>query len=316
MPNTAAAFAAVRGSIAPRLFSPSVSRIITRDRPGASRSRLAAVAIAVPIAVPSSSWPGGEIVDRRVHDGIVRRQRHLRQRLGRERDDADAIARARGDESLHDVLRDLEPVLRLEVLREHRAREVDREHDVDAFARHVLGVRAGARPRQRDDRRREQQVAQHEQHQRRRAAGARARRQHGDAREHDRRRTSAPAPNDPPDRQQRAGTPAPTRDANWIAPSAIMRPPPAPPARRLRRARARRATIARASRPSSRARSVLTGRRANLMRSASVEHARQPILRHVRQLAHRALQLGARERQRRARRSARRDSRAAPRPSA
>ena len=36
---------------------------------------------------------GREIVDRGVDDRIVRRQRHLRQRLGGERHDADAIAR-------------------------------------------------------------------------------------------------------------------------------------------------------------------------------------------------------------------------------
>ncbi len=57
MPNAAAARAAVIGSISPRLFSPSVIRIMTRDSPGARRSRFAAVAMAVPMAVPSSSCP-------------------------------------------------------------------------------------------------------------------------------------------------------------------------------------------------------------------------------------------------------------------
>src|SRR5438094_94531 len=60
MPNAAAALAAVRGSIAPRLFSPSVRTIITRERPGASRNRFAAVAIAVPMAVPSSNCPAAK----------------------------------------------------------------------------------------------------------------------------------------------------------------------------------------------------------------------------------------------------------------
>ena len=54
----AAACAAVRGSIEPRLLTPSVSSTITRDPPWAPRSRLAAVAMAGPMAVPSSSCPG------------------------------------------------------------------------------------------------------------------------------------------------------------------------------------------------------------------------------------------------------------------
>ena len=269
MPNAAAAFAAVRGSIAPRLFSPSVSRIITRERPGASRSRFAAVAIAVPIAVPSSSCPAARLSTAALHDGIVRRQRHLRQRLGGERDDADAIARPRGDELLDDVLRDLEAILRLKVLREHRAREIDREDDVDALARHVLRVRAGARPRERDDRRREQQIAQEEQQQRR-SRGRRAvrARSTAHAREHDRRRPMAPAP-DPPDRQHEQEQEHPRRrelkpaEGDHAAASCAPRAPAATPRARARRSRAPRA------RARARGRS-LTGRRANLIRSASV----------------------------------------------
>ena len=42
---------------------------------------------------------GRKIVDGGVDDRIIRRQRNLRQRLGGERDDADAIARARADEA-------------------------------------------------------------------------------------------------------------------------------------------------------------------------------------------------------------------------
>ena len=57
IPNAAAACAAVRGFTVPRLFTPSVSRIMTLVFPGARRRRLAAVATPVPIAVPSSSMP-------------------------------------------------------------------------------------------------------------------------------------------------------------------------------------------------------------------------------------------------------------------
>jgi len=55
--QVAAAFAAESGSTSPRLLTPSVSTIITLDRPGASRRRFAAVAMPVPMAVPSSSCP-------------------------------------------------------------------------------------------------------------------------------------------------------------------------------------------------------------------------------------------------------------------
>ena len=105
------------------------------------------------------------------------------------------------DEALHDVFGDLEPVLRLEILREHRARKVDGEHDVDAFARHVFRMRAGARPRERDDRRREQEIAQTNSDECRRATGARPCREHGHAREDDGRRSPLTT-HEPPDRQQ------------------------------------------------------------------------------------------------------------------
>ena len=159
---------------------------------------------------------------------------------------------SRRDESLHDVLGDLETILRLKVLREHRAREIDRQHDVDAFARHVLGVRAGARTRQRDDRRREQQVAQHEQ----RRASSRGRRA-GPPPARRRARTRSPAVAACDESATRSGSSSRSAstqaDANWIVPSAITRPPPAPAARRDALCSSRRS--ARASRPISRARS-------------------------------------------------------------
>ena len=52
-----AASAASRGEIWPALLSPSVRRITTLERVADSRSRFTAVAIALPIAVPSSSTP-------------------------------------------------------------------------------------------------------------------------------------------------------------------------------------------------------------------------------------------------------------------
>ena len=52
MPLRAASCAATRGSIEPELFTPSVTRMITRLRVFEVRNRLTAVASACPIAVP------------------------------------------------------------------------------------------------------------------------------------------------------------------------------------------------------------------------------------------------------------------------
>ncbi len=57
MPSALAVAAAVRGSIVPRLFTPSVRSSTTFDFPSACRSRLTAVASPLPMAVPSSSMP-------------------------------------------------------------------------------------------------------------------------------------------------------------------------------------------------------------------------------------------------------------------
>ena len=57
MPYAAAVAAAVRGSIRPLLFSPSVSSRTTFDLSGARRRRFTAVARPLPIAVPSSRLP-------------------------------------------------------------------------------------------------------------------------------------------------------------------------------------------------------------------------------------------------------------------
>ena len=146
----------------PRLLTPSVRSTITRDAPGASLSRLAAVAIAVPIAVPSSSCPGCRLLIACVHDRVVGGQRHLRQRLAGEGDDADAIAPAHGDELLHLVARHLEPVLRLKVLGQHRARDVEGDDDVDALRADVLGARPRAGPRERGHGAEQHEVAQQE----------------------------------------------------------------------------------------------------------------------------------------------------------
>ncbi len=54
---SAAMSAAMRGAISPRLFTPSVSRIITLLFESLSRRRFIAVARPLPMAVPSSMTP-------------------------------------------------------------------------------------------------------------------------------------------------------------------------------------------------------------------------------------------------------------------
>src|SRR5206468_1703857 len=71
-----------------------------------------------------------QVADRRVDDGIIGRKRHLCERLARKRHYANAITLSHGDELLDLLARDLEPVLRLKVLRQHRARDVEGDHDV------------------------------------------------------------------------------------------------------------------------------------------------------------------------------------------
>ncbi len=58
IPKDCAICVAVIGSISPRLLTPSVSRIITLLLAVLSFSRLTPWAIAMPMAVPSSTTPG------------------------------------------------------------------------------------------------------------------------------------------------------------------------------------------------------------------------------------------------------------------
>jgi hypothetical protein len=58
-----------------------------------------------------------EIVDGGHHDRIIRRERHLRECLRRERDQTDAITPAHIDELFHFVLGDFDSILWLKVNR-------------------------------------------------------------------------------------------------------------------------------------------------------------------------------------------------------
>jgi hypothetical protein len=122
---------------------------MTRLRPGASRSRLADCGDRGADGRAVLELAGLEVVDGRRDHGIVGGERHLGERLGGEGDHADAVAGASGDEALEHLARHLEPVVRLQVLGEHRAREVDGEDDSmpslsDSSARAPLRGRARA----------------------------------------------------------------------------------------------------------------------------------------------------------------------------
>ena len=97
MPYAAAVAAAVRGSMRPLLFSPSVRSRTTFDWSGARRSRFTAMASPLPMAVPSSRLPILRSITACSTTGVIEGHRHLRERLAREGDEADAVgASARG----------------------------------------------------------------------------------------------------------------------------------------------------------------------------------------------------------------------------
>src|ERR1019366_7703959 len=80
----------------------------------------------------------------------IRRERTDGTRAPGENEEADAVARASLDKLARAGLRDEEPVPRLEVLRGHRARGVERDEDVDTFRPRLRPLEAEARPRERD----------------------------------------------------------------------------------------------------------------------------------------------------------------------
>jgi len=82
-----------------------------------------------------------QVVDRRQDHRVVGGQRHLCEGLTGEGHQPDAICLAPHHKALDLLLGDLHPVLRLEVLGEHRAGDIDGERDIDALAGHALRPR-------------------------------------------------------------------------------------------------------------------------------------------------------------------------------
>ena len=158
---------AVAGSISPALLAPSVTSTTTRLLACERRSRVSEVARPEPIAVPSgsiSSCTSSSCRSRTavsvVGGDLVRLRPANTTRPTRSR-------RAALDELGHHLLRHRQAVPRLEVLGRHRARDVERHHDVDALRGHVLAQRAVLRPRQRHG---AQDEAERREHQRQRDA--------------------------------------------------------------------------------------------------------------------------------------------------
>jgi hypothetical protein len=88
--------------------------------------------------------PGVDPRERLLHEPVIDGERALREGVLAEHDQADAVAAARAHDVGDDALGELEPrhlaALELRVEREHAARGVERDHEVDARARsRVLG---------------------------------------------------------------------------------------------------------------------------------------------------------------------------------
>ena len=120
---------------------------MTFDLPGASRSRL--IAVARPGADGGAVFQHAdlEVGHRLLEHRVVHRDGHLGERLPRERDHPDPVGAAALDEGDGLLLGHLHPVRRGEVLREHAAGDVHRDHDRDPFLLHLdlRAAESGAR---------------------------------------------------------------------------------------------------------------------------------------------------------------------------
>ena len=147
------------GEILPELFMPSVSSTTIFDLAGVSRRRLTQVAMAEPMAVPSSTAAGLDAVEILLKPIVIERQRADEVGRAGKRDDANAVVGPGFDELRDDGFHDINAVDRLavdfEVQRLHRAGHIQREHDVNAAGLHCRVAVAELRPRQADDQQRQ-----------------------------------------------------------------------------------------------------------------------------------------------------------------
>ena len=115
MPSALAASAAMSGDTLPMLFSPSVSSTITLDLEGSLRSRLAHMAMAEPMAVPSSTVPTLTRSKILLEPIVVERERADEIRCARKFYEAEAVVGPLIDELRDDRFDDADAVRRLAV---------------------------------------------------------------------------------------------------------------------------------------------------------------------------------------------------------
>ena len=154
--------------------------------------------------------PRLQVVHRGEHDRVVGGERHLRKRLARERHDADPVRVPHRDELLDLLARNLEAVLGLEVLGQHRTRDVERDHDVDTLAVRLLDAPGGPGPGKREHEPRDHEAPQEDQQSRQAAPRLRQAGQQRHPREDDGIGLT-PATPPPPERQRKESQQGPRR---------------------------------------------------------------------------------------------------------
>ena len=135
---------------------------MTFERASEWRRRLSATPMPLPMAVPwPSMMPSAQLGQHAQEGAVVERERHVRVGLAPEHDEADAIGRAAAHEVLDDHLGGVEAVGH-QVGLLHRARDVERDDDVDALELEVVVDARGLRARQRHAHQHDRGQAQHQ----------------------------------------------------------------------------------------------------------------------------------------------------------
>jgi hypothetical protein len=131
-----------------------VSRIITRDSPGARPEAVRGRGDGGPYGstVLQHAGPGAEAVQRLEDDRIVDGEGDLREGFPREGNQPDPVVAPAAHEVGGGLLRNRQSVLGCEVLGEHGARDIHDEDDGDSLRIHIHNGRAGARGSDGNDR--------------------------------------------------------------------------------------------------------------------------------------------------------------------
>ena len=121
---------------------------------------------------------------------------------GRARRIGDIRPGVAGDELLHRRLGNFNPVVRTEIEGQHRAGQIDRQNDVDSFARLSFSMCSRPRARECKDEKREREISEREYRRRYPAADARTGNQDRRPRKHDRVLSAKTSPEPPCWQQQ------------------------------------------------------------------------------------------------------------------